>query len=495
MLARIEHILSSIGSPGRFAARRSASPGGLRVSVKGIGTIDLPVTATAVEHLRTVAKKAPYGRRDETLVDERVRDTWEIAGDRVRVDERYWSSSLSDLVDELRAELGLPDRTRLRAELDKMLIYEPGQFFLPHQDTEKTDGMIATLLLILPSTFTGGSLRVMHGGKTVTVKASKKAAKEVTLVAFYADCRHEVTPLEAGHRVVLSYNLVAKGGTAEALTFETGTLEDAVERYFATPKPEPSYSRWEPPKPDRLVYLLDHEYTERGLSWRLLKNGDARRAEALRAAAESKGCGVALAPAEVHENWECVWQSQKRDYIILSEVTLGRAVDPKGRAVTGHENVASDEVCETLASVKMNPYRTEYEPYMGNYGNTEDRWYRRAAVILWRRDREFLIRAKSAPVWALGEIARGLRKGHVEIGRSRARELLPFFRRTDDPQLFNRALEVAPALGDAQIASGLLDWFKLADLTPAHAEQLAALVDAYGLEWCEARIHRWAGEG
>jgi hypothetical protein len=47
----------------------------------------------------------------------------------------------------------------------KLLLYEAGDFFLPHRDTEKEPGMFATLVLQLPSTYTGGALVVRHGGK------------------------------------------------------------------------------------------------------------------------------------------------------------------------------------------------------------------------------------------------------------------------------------------------------------------------------------------
>jgi hypothetical protein len=42
--------------------------------------------------------------------------------------------------------------------------------------------------------------------------------------------------------------------------------------------------------PNRLVYLLDHEYTPRGLNWRRLKGADSRRVALLRAAAGKAGC-------------------------------------------------------------------------------------------------------------------------------------------------------------------------------------------------------------
>src|SRR6266511_5873916 len=52
--------------------------------------------------------------------------------------------------------------------------------------------------------------------------------------------------------------------------------------------------------PDRLVYLLDHEYTERGLDFARLKGKDRQRVSALLGTAERLGCEAYLALAEVH---------------------------------------------------------------------------------------------------------------------------------------------------------------------------------------------------
>ena len=58
------------------------------------------------------------------------------------------------------------------------------------------------------------------------------------------------------------------------------------------------YGSSEPPK--RLVYLLDHFYTERGLRWDRLKGADADRAALLRAAADKADCEAVLALAETN---------------------------------------------------------------------------------------------------------------------------------------------------------------------------------------------------
>jgi hypothetical protein len=82
----------------------------------------------------------------------------------VKLDKRRWNKTLLPMLDRLREDLGLPSGCVLKAELHSMLVYAPGQFFVPHQDTEKADAMVGSLVVTLPSEFTGGALVVAHGG-------------------------------------------------------------------------------------------------------------------------------------------------------------------------------------------------------------------------------------------------------------------------------------------------------------------------------------------
>lgn len=129
----------------------------------------------------------------------------------------------------------------------------------------------------------------------------------LTFVAFYADCRHQVKPVTSGYRVVLTYNLLLRGDAAAAARGQAGpeivdALAEAVNEHFATSVPG-RYGAPDGDPPMRLVYLLDHEYTERGLGWGRLKGLDSGRAAAVAAAAEAAGCEAVLALAEVHETW------------------------------------------------------------------------------------------------------------------------------------------------------------------------------------------------
>jgi hypothetical protein len=444
-------LLAGIHRPGTFAVRRRMAGDELALEVRGVGRIPLPVSAATARRLRQVARPARHGYKDETRLDRSVRDTWEIARSRIRIDARRWNAALRPELDAIRAGLGLAPHQTLRAELHNMLVYTAGQFFLPHQDSEKSDDMVATLVVSLPSDAKGGALVVEHHDERKTFRGTSAG---LTLVAFYADCRHEVRPVTAGHRIVLTYNLLLSGGADAALALPAGERLDALERgvrtFLETPATRP-WPRAPSSPPDRLVYLLDHEYSRKSLGWHRLKNGDAVRVAALREVAERLDCEIVLALADVHETWSCEDHGdayyggrRRRSYLDLFEddeedegeeeaceaeggalelgelcdwsVELRHFVGLTGRAPAVSGDVASAELCYTKPSVEFDPFKSEHEGYMGNWGNTVDRWYHRAAVVLWPRERSFLLRAK-ASAWR----SRSRPSGRAWCGTMRAR--------------------------------------------------------------------------
>jgi predicted 2-oxoglutarate/Fe(II)-dependent dioxygenase YbiX len=487
---RLAALVGDLGVPGGFSARRSAPPDDLRIEVRGVGSLRLPVTAAQARALRAVARPARYGQGERTLLDPRVRDTWEIPKSRVRIDQRRWNKTLLPVLDRQRADLGIPAGCRLRAELASMLVYAPGQFFSPHQDSEKGRDMLATLVVMLPGSSRGGSLVVEHAGQQASYRSSPKL---LSFVAFYADCRHEVRPLTSGHRVVLTYNLRLAGDTVDAASTlpavagAAGQLAGCLDGHF------------QPGSTSRLVYLLDHQYTAHALSWTRLKGADAARVAGLRAAAARADCAAALALAEVHQTWECDdpdwepaprWQRDDGDdepddedalgaegyvlgELLDSETRLTRwIVDEPGAAVEPIAAPISDtEVCATTPSVDLTPAESAYEGYMGNYGNTMDHWYRRGAVALWPRRHTFRVRAEASPGWALNALSTSLGDGDISQTRQMAAELAPFWDRVarptppwerpdedgeQDREQLAQALNVAAGLDDPVLASALL---------------------------------------
>ena len=189
-----------------FSVELTAPADSLNLEIEGFGPVRLPVTPAKARKLIGLGQPARFGRGEETLTDPEVRDTWEIPAHLVRAG--WDEAALKDILATVKEELGLPTGARLTAELHSLLVYEPDQFFLPHQDSEKDDAMVGTLVVTLPSSFTGGELVVEHNEERQAYLGSKRA---LSLVAFYADCRHEVLRVKSGYRVTLTYNLLRHG--------------------------------------------------------------------------------------------------------------------------------------------------------------------------------------------------------------------------------------------------------------------------------------------
>ncbi len=494
-LERIGEILGEVGSPGCFTARRTASADDLYLEVQELGPLRFPISRTQATQLCRLARPARYGKGEKTLLDRRVRDTWEIPKSRVKIDQRRWNRTLLPVLEALRADLGLADGCRLEAELHSFLIYGPGQFFLPHKDSEKAGGMVGTLVVTLPSPFKGGALVVEHQGEKVVHRGS---LKRLSFVAFYADCQHEVRPVKEGYRITLTYNLILAGaepadaaGTADPATVDA--LAQHLRGHFETPLPSRRSRGEDAPAqpPSRLVYLLDHEYTEHGLAWHHLKGNDGARATALRAAADLCGCELVLALADVHETWSCMeagwddpWHGRHRSWgsdededdeeladddddpdayelvdFIEGATTLTHWVDLAGeKAAPLASRVSDDEVCCSTPTSALKPYASEYEGYMGNYGDTMDRWYRRAALVLWPRERGFAVRAEASPAWALQTLEQRIAAGGAAEAGKLAASLLPFWGGVaylkDCHALLGSSLRVADGLAAPELPSG-----------------------------------------
>lgn len=517
----IERLLGNVGSEGGFATHFTLAADDLQLDVEGLGSVPLPIDALVARELCNAAQLALHGYKTQTRLDPRVRHTWEIPASRLRIDEARWRQTLVPALQRIRHELGLPEGCQLRAELYNLLVYETGQFFAPHQDSEKSDGMLGTLVVGLPSRYTGGRFVIEHQGKRLRIGGS---ATRLGFTAFYADCHHEAQAVKSGFRIVLTYNLIAEPAptlAAPSLPLASKPLQKAVHQFFAVPA-LPRWAGAEPlPPPDRLVYLLDHQYTRRGLAWSLLKGADALRASALREVAQRLDCGIILALADVHETWSCEdldagrgyrgwWEDEDEDdqdegpvkdgryrltELIDDGVELRHGVAPDGSAaaVMG-ASVKHGELCLTRANRDCDPFQSEYEGYMGNYGNTLERWYHRAAVVLWPRSRAFAIRGKASPRWALQQIKASMRAGEPALVQSQVKVVLGFWSRNEavrDGALAKLALQVAVGLDDAKASAALLDPLCLASIPSTAGAQLTGLLAQHGRSWCEQRLRHW----
>ena len=93
----------------------------------------------------------------------------------------------------------------IRAELYMLNVYSTGGHFKSHVDTPRSKDMFGSLVVCLPSEFTGGALVTRHQGREVTFDWSSSTTTH--WAAFFSDVEHEVLPVTSGHRITLTYNL------------------------------------------------------------------------------------------------------------------------------------------------------------------------------------------------------------------------------------------------------------------------------------------------
>ena len=294
---QLHATIQKINRPGSFCvtgSERAANPG---LEVAGLGPIGLPLTAHQANELKTLCKQAPYGKGEETLVDTSVRRVWQLDPDRFALTNPEWQQFLRDAVATVQRELGL-EKQKLESHLYNLLLYEPGSFFLPHRDGEKLDRMVATLVVMLPSSFKGGELVVRHEGEERTIDFSTPPSStrfHTHFAAFYADCEHEVRPLESGHRLCLVYNLtLAKTMKAIAAPRIADHIEEVARVLRGWSADEATH---------KLAVTLEHQYTPDGLVWDALKGVDRVKARVLHEAATLANCQAYLVLADALGIW------------------------------------------------------------------------------------------------------------------------------------------------------------------------------------------------
>lgn len=130
----IRHLskIENSGSYATYGVFKTFPPPG--ISVDEVGDIPTKLDQQSAQSLVKVSDKAPFGKGNQTLVDETVRKTWEIAGGKVSFRNTAWHDWFKDVVERVAKELGVASPKNVRAELYKMLLYEEGAMFKPHKE-------------------------------------------------------------------------------------------------------------------------------------------------------------------------------------------------------------------------------------------------------------------------------------------------------------------------------------------------------------------------
>ncbi|KZV64358.1 hypothetical protein PENSPDRAFT_757294 [Peniophora sp. CONT] len=160
--------------------------------------------------LAAACSVAPFGRGAEAVVD----DTYRNAG---KLDLPHFAIPFEPTTTTLAAGIkesvldGKESKRPIRFELYKLNVYCEGGFFKAHKDTPRGATMFGSLVLVYPTTHTGGALVFRHRGREWTFDSAAAVhhdgAPAFGYAAFYSDVEHEVLPVTSEYRVTVTYNL------------------------------------------------------------------------------------------------------------------------------------------------------------------------------------------------------------------------------------------------------------------------------------------------
>lgn len=147
--------------------------------------------------------------------------------------------------------------------------------------------MFASIIVVLPSFFTGGDAHLSHAEQTITFNSSGASRAHTTVLSWYTDVMHEIKPITSGFRLALSYNLVhTTTSIRPALSLATSALTRLRRVLLAW--------RDDDDAPEQITYLLEHKYAQAGLSASALKGSDAHASAILDELARALGFSLGL---------------------------------------------------------------------------------------------------------------------------------------------------------------------------------------------------------
>jgi hypothetical protein len=385
----ILNCLKGLKGSGKFISIQSTEflfPG---LEIDGVGEIAYPINEGQAKAIIKVAHKAPFGKGSKTILDHNVRSGWEIDAYNITFNSSRWTKCIDKILSNIKPDLGLEDYT-ISAHLYKMLIYEKGDFFLPHKDSEKEKGMFGTLIIGLPSKHTGGELVVSFEGIQEIANFSESSGDyKIDYAAFYADCDHEVKPITSGCRVCLVYNLIQQNSVNKIKLNSIESYVDKLAGIFTKQRREGNT------KPH--IVLLGHQYTPENFSESLLKLNDRPKAEVLFRAAQKAGCyakmclvtsylsGMPEEDGRYYKYGEDSDANAAMAEVYEEELYIQHWLENKVPALTKVGFVEND----LITSFDLNegePILKESTGYMGNYGPDLMHWYHYGAVMIWSPD-------------------------------------------------------------------------------------------------------------
>lgn len=210
--------------------------------------------------------------------------------------------------------------------------------------------MFATIVIVLPSQFQGGEVHVSHGKKSKVFDPAQGSLFTTTALSWYTDVVHEVKPVTSGFRLALSFNLIRNPSAPyvpkpPSLDGPVEDLERVLKawRHAEIDGEDPVTGQV---LPQKLAYILDHQYSHANLSFDKLKGRDRSMVLNLREVCEQEGFQLGLGSLTFTQSGEA--EEDYGDYRGYGRYGRGRQY-----GYQGDEGVTMGEIENTSCTVQL----------------------------------------------------------------------------------------------------------------------------------------------
>ena len=281
--------------------------------------------------------------------------------------------------------------------------------------TEKAPGMFATLVIALPSEHLGGDVVVQLRDEEQILKTQGLCDFNYAYLAWYADVNHSVSKIESGHRLVLTYNLIHQASDTKRMATVLDDHKQNLDKVLALwSKQDCEMEQHSEYVDDKLVYILEHEYSEANICLDHLKGKDQLRARYLSEACRDQKFCLFFAHFEYIRSGgvdgnedDPYWADHPNaaDYHELideleSNWELVTIFQSDGQQIAENVTLEEDEILNNADFKNMEPDDEECDGWTGDEGCTATHFYHRTCAVILPRSRrlDFLSEAYTVSI-------------------------------------------------------------------------------------------------
>ncbi len=171
------------------------------------GKIHFPTgKKTELQKLKESCDIAYFGKGTSCVVDPEYRKSYFLDSNNFSCSFHPNDANLEEVIK--KHLLPAKQKCNIHMEVYHLNFYEEGNFFNIHRDTPSSPEMFGTLVICLPTLFSGGTLMLQpNRDEIVPIKWDIESSSHLQWVAFFGDIPHRVEEVTSGTRITITYKL------------------------------------------------------------------------------------------------------------------------------------------------------------------------------------------------------------------------------------------------------------------------------------------------